>query len=336
MAYHVQHPNEQGHSCVVVFGEKGVGKNIFAETFSKLWGAHGITVNDQKRVTGNFNNHLRDKCVLVADEAFFAGDPRQDRVLKSLVTSDTITIEAKGVDTVIVPNLLRVIILGNDRHLVRATYDEGRYFVLECGGTQRNNQEYFAPLRQQLEQNGGAGYSALLYHLLQLDVMGFNVRKPPHTVALKEQIAHSTEGALDVVREMLSCGQIPGTVKDDGSIAVNLNQLLGWALKKRLEWSRLKYQALRDILGSRGLGFDREKHMQRKLGKNNQLVTRQLRVWKLPSLVACRRKFAERFGFEDNWEGDATEWESTCPVDDQWEPDQDLRASWDSGHIDVS
>jgi hypothetical protein len=64
-AYGVQHPNEQGHSAIVVFGKKGVGKNIMAETFSKLWGAHGMTVNDQKRVTGNFNNHLRDKCVLV-------------------------------------------------------------------------------------------------------------------------------------------------------------------------------------------------------------------------------------------------------------------------------
>jgi hypothetical protein len=39
MAYAVQHPNEQGHSALVVFGQKGVGKNIMAETFSRLWGA---------------------------------------------------------------------------------------------------------------------------------------------------------------------------------------------------------------------------------------------------------------------------------------------------------
>ena len=196
MAYAVQHPNEQGHSAIVVFGKKGVGKNIMAESFSRLWGAHGMTVNDQKRVTGNFNNHLRDKTVLVCDEAFFAGDPRQDRVLKSLVTSDTITIESKGIDTVTVANLLRVIILGNDRQLVRLSSDERRYFVLECGDDQRNNQEYFGALKNQLEHNGGAGYSALLFHLLNVDLTGFNVRKPPHTDELREQMQESTTDGI--------------------------------------------------------------------------------------------------------------------------------------------
>ncbi len=311
MSFAVQNPNEQGHSSIVVFGEKGVGKNVWAETFSKLWGAHGLIVNDQKRVVGNFNAHLRDKCALVCDEAFFAGDPRQDRVLKSLITGSTITIEPKGVDAVVVPNLLRVIILGNDRQLVRATWDERRYFVLECGNAQRDDQSYFGPLTEQLEKDGGAGYSALLYELMHRDLTGFNVRKPPHTEALHEQMAESTEGAMDILREMLSCGQIPGTAKNDGTMIVNLNQVLGWAIKKRSEWSRVKYNALRDVFGTRGLGLEPQRITTRS--------DRKLRVWILPRLFDCRQRFVEKFRFRDKWQDDADHWESTCSLASEWD-----------------
>jgi Family of unknown function (DUF5906) len=317
MAYAVQHPNEQGHSALVVFGKKGVGKNIMAETFSRLWGAHGMTVNDQKRVTGNFNNHLRDKCVLVCDEAFFAGDPRQDRVLKSLVTSDTITIESKGIDTVTVANLLRVIILGNDRQLVRATYDERRYFVLECGDDQRNNQEYFGSLKNQLEHDGGAGYSALLFYLLNVDLTGFNVRKPPHTDELREQMHESTDGGMDVIREILVTGLLPCNVLDNGNIHVNLNQVVGWAIKKRPEWSRIKYNALRDVLGDRGLGFKPVRQVIRD-GNQGVLPMKRMRIWQLPNLKTCRRMWDERY-FRIPWPDDGDEWETTCTDDVAWE-----------------
>jgi hypothetical protein len=311
MAYAVQHPNEQGHSAIVVFGKKGVGKNIMAETFSRLWGAHGMTVNDQKRVTGNFNNHLRDKCVLVCDEAFFAGDPRQDRVLKSLVTSDTITIESKGIDTVTVANLLRVIILGNDRQLVRATYDERRYFVLECGDDQRNNQEYFGALKKQLEHNGGAGYSALLFHLLNVDLTGFNVRKPPHTDELREQMQESTTDGMDVVREILETGLLPCTLAENGRINVNLNQVLGWVIKKRPEWSRIKYNALRNVFGERGLNF---KPVRVKAEFDGQQGVRT-RFWQLPDLKTCRNMWDKKY-FKIKWADDGDKWETTCSTNE--------------------
>jgi hypothetical protein len=189
--------------------------------------------------------------------------------------------------------------------------------VLECGEGQRNNQEYFGALKKQLEQNGGAGYSALLFYLQNLDVTGFNVRNPPHTDALREQMAESTVGGMDILREMLSCGQIPGSVQRDGGININLNQVLGWAIKKRSEWSRVKYHALRDMLGAKGLGFEPMRQVIHD-GKQGVLPTKRLRVWRLPDLTACRQKFFERFGFKDDWDDDATEWESTGAVSEEW------------------
>ena len=83
-------------------------------------------------MVSNFNAHLRNKVVAIADEAFFARDPRQDRVLKGMITGEWLRIEPKGVDSFQVPNYLHLIIIGNDSALVHATMDERRYFALEC------------------------------------------------------------------------------------------------------------------------------------------------------------------------------------------------------------
>src|SRR6267142_1196490 len=163
MAHAVRRPNEQGHVAIVIQGLKGVGKNVFSEGFANLWGQHGMVVSDQSRITKNFNAHLRDKCVLICDEAFFAGDRRHEGTLKALITGSTITIEAKGVDAETSPNLLHIIIIGNDAWLVPASYEERRFLVLSCGASKQQDQGYFQAINDQL--NSG-GYGALLHHLL--------------------------------------------------------------------------------------------------------------------------------------------------------------------------
>ena len=163
MAYAVRNPAEQGHVAIVLRGLKGTGLNVFSEAFNDLWGRHGIVLSNEKHVMSNFNAHFLGKCSLVADEAFFAADHKQARLLKGLITGNTIAIESKGVNTIIVPNFLHVIIIGNDEWLVSATGDERRFFALECGDRRRENYDYFAAIAKELE-NGG--YQALLYHLL--------------------------------------------------------------------------------------------------------------------------------------------------------------------------
>ncbi|MCH8312221.1 MAG: hypothetical protein IID17_04475 [Nitrospinae bacterium] len=70
MARAVQNPNEQGHVAVVMKGEMGTGKSIFAEIFGALFGQHYVSIANAKHLTGSFNAHLRDCVVLFCDEAF--------------------------------------------------------------------------------------------------------------------------------------------------------------------------------------------------------------------------------------------------------------------------
>jgi hypothetical protein len=307
MAYHVHHPGEQGQVAIVVYGLKGVGKNVFAEGFANLWGPHGMVVSSNQRVTGRFNKHLRSVCVLVCDEAFFAGSKSDERILKNLITGNTLTIEAKGVDAVTAPNLLRLIILSNDAHIIRASKDERRYLVMECGTAKRKDYAYFQAIDDQLK-NGG--YSALLYHLLkEVDLTDFNVREAPRTEELVKQMRQSQTGASAVWYECLVTGRIPGVVQKDNTVRLELTQLLDWAWKKRQEeWRWVKAWHLGHLFGQRDHGLNyRTEH----LGPRGN----QLRKLVIPTLKLARQDWDKQH-FEGDWHNEtkenwqAEEWES--------------------------
>lgn len=184
MARGVQKPATSGQVAIVMRGGKGVGKSIVASIYGKLFGRHHLHVANPSHLVGNFNAHLRDVIVLFADEAFFAGDKKHESVLKMLVTEDSIPIEAKGVDVETYPNYVHLIMAANDTHVIRATGDERRYFVVEVSDKHKQDKEYFGNIFKQME-NGG--YEALLYYLQELDISDFQVRNVPQTQALQEQ-----------------------------------------------------------------------------------------------------------------------------------------------------
>lgn len=184
MARAVQTPASQGEVAVVLRGGKGTGKGTFATEFGKLFGRHHLHVSNPGHLVGNFNAHLKDTILLFADEAFFAGDRKHESVLKMLITEDTIPIEAKHVDVEPYPNYIHLIMAANDPHVIRATGDERRYFVLNVQQNRQQDTEYFGKLREQMEDGGR---EALLFHLQNMDISNFQVRNVPQTDALMEQ-----------------------------------------------------------------------------------------------------------------------------------------------------
>jgi hypothetical protein len=104
---------------------------MFARTFGALFGQHFLHLSDARHLTGNFNAHLRDSCLVFADEAFYAGDKQHEGQLKRLVTEPTLMIEAKYANAVSVRNCLHLIVASNDDWVVPAGTDERRFFVLD-------------------------------------------------------------------------------------------------------------------------------------------------------------------------------------------------------------
>ncbi len=190
MARTVQFPQYPGEVAVVLRGKRGTGKGVFAKNFGKLMGQHFLHISHAKHLTGSFNAHLRDTVILFADEAFWAGDKQGESVLKMLVTEESITVEAKGVDAVSCQNYIHLIMSSNHDWVVPAGNEERRFFVLDVNDERMQDIEFFGKILEQLK-NGGR--EAFLYDLLNQDLQNFEVRKVPQTEALRQQKVRSME-----------------------------------------------------------------------------------------------------------------------------------------------
>ena len=157
---------------------------MFAKLFGSLLGRHFIHISNPGHLVGTFNAHLRDAVVLFADEAFYAGDKKHVSILKTLITEETIQIEAKGIDAETHSNYVHLIMASNDAHVIPAGGDERRFCVLDVGRNHQMDSDYFRALIRQMDEGGR---EALLHHLLTYDLSGFNLFEVPQTQALQEQ-----------------------------------------------------------------------------------------------------------------------------------------------------
>jgi hypothetical protein len=84
----IQGPNEKTGTSLGLRGKQGAGKTIVGEIVGSLFPDHYRLVADPRYVTGRFNAHMVNLILLQADEAFFAGDKREQGKLKDLVTGN--------------------------------------------------------------------------------------------------------------------------------------------------------------------------------------------------------------------------------------------------------
>lgn len=184
MARAVQRPWEPGEVAVVLRGGRGTGKTFFADHFGELWGCHYLKVTASRHLTGNFNAHFADCCMLFADEAFDDGDRNSQSVLKSLITSATLAIERKGIDVVQAPNYVHLLMASNEAKIVSAGIDERRFYVTDVSDGKQQDTDYFRRL-DEWWRNGGR--EAFFHFLRERDLATFDARRPPQTAALQDQ-----------------------------------------------------------------------------------------------------------------------------------------------------
>jgi hypothetical protein len=155
--------------------------------------------------------------VLFADEAFFAGDPRHNGILKALVTEPHIKIEPKGLDVLTVPNMLMIFMASNNDWVVPAGAGARRYFVVDVSDARKQDHAYFEAIAKQLDSGGRA---ALLHFLLNRDLTGFNIRAVPQTQALADQKARSRRG-VDLLVELVAAeGILPSAHEQYANVAI--------------------------------------------------------------------------------------------------------------------
>lgn len=205
MARCVQLPAQRGEVATVMRGGEGCGKGILANALLHIFGQHGLLISNSRHLTGNFNGHLQDTVFLFADEAFFAGDKAHTGVLKSLITEQVVTLEAKFKNAAQRPNYVHLMMASNEVWVVPSSLDSRRFFVLDVASDRIGDFAYFEKIMKQLD-NGG--YEAMLHELMHHDISSFNVRRVPTTSGLNQQRMQSLKTEDSWWLEVLQRGYV--------------------------------------------------------------------------------------------------------------------------------
>jgi hypothetical protein len=310
LARAVQQPGVQGEVAVVLRGERGTGTGVFARGFGSLFGQHFLHLSDARHLTGNFNAHLRDACIVFADEAFYAGDKQHEGQLKRIVTEPTLMIEPKYHDAALARNCLHVIVSSNEEWVVPAGVDERRFFVLDVSPCKQKNFPYFEALEAEL-RNGGA--AAMLYDLQKRDLTNFNVRDVPSTLALLDQKAQSFRGPEAWWYEALVDGVPPVETLDPDVSLLDRD----WTPPTQ-DWER-QIRVGRDGLYADYLDFSKRTREYRPTPKSQfgkalrkfvpalaeerpRQGTGRSRLYVIPPLAECRASFEKLIGGSLAWE----------------------------------
>ncbi len=302
LARTVQQPASPGEVAIVLRGGRGVGKSFFAKEFGKLWGRHFMHISNPAHLVGNFNSHMRDCVVLFADEAFYAGDRKHASILKTLITEETIAIEAKGVDVETSPNYIHLLMASNDTHVIPAGGDERRFLVLDVGTGAQKNSSYFAAISKQMNEGGR---EALLNFLMGVDISDFDVRAVPATDALREQKLLSLNFEEDWWYQKLEEGRV--LLSDDEWSREVMKEALVDDFIRHTDRFRVSRRGSQTALGRflqkvcpRLSSMQRMAEIEIPVGDGwSRKVERRTYFYVVPDLETCRARWEELHGPQD-------------------------------------
>lgn len=192
--------------AIVLVGAKGTGKSEFVRQLGLIIGTHFLHIASQNQLIGRFTGHFMQTLLIYVDEACWGGTKEAEGVVKGIITEATIAIEQKGRDIFSVSNHMNLIFSSNLDWIIPASLDERRFMVQRVSDKYKQNHGYFKALRDQMD-NGGR--EALLHYLLNYDYSQVNLRNPPRTKALFEQIHQSMSPVEKFWLEALNEGEIP-------------------------------------------------------------------------------------------------------------------------------
>jgi hypothetical protein len=305
LTWTLQHPAERAQVALVLRGGRGSGRGTLGNAMCRILGQHASHISSIDHLAGRFNAHLRDCVFLFADEAYWPGDRRAEGTLKRVITEPTLFIEAKGRDSVTVPNMLHVMMASNQDWVVPAGEHERRFAMFDVSEHRRQDEGWFKPLYRQLADGG---YAAMLHDLLRRTLGDWHPRKVPMTEALLDQQVRSLEPLDAWVVAFLQDGALPadyGVNRPDVALSRSQPDVDGRNPRNGIfDLARDRVPALR-FVDEQVLA----RHLREKV-KCTPWRDSDRRGWQFPPLAECRKEWEERYPGWSWQHPDITEWQT--------------------------
>lgn len=188
----VQDPFNKLGTALVLSGKKRIGKGTFVKIIGELIGGnHYFQTNQPDKVFGRFNIQLLRTVLVYLNEAFWSGDKSMEGRIKGIVTDDDFSYEIKGGAIFGGKNASRLILDSNEKYIVPATEDEGRYIVEGVSDCKKGDTAFFASVND-LRKSQKA-MEKLMYFYMNFDYKPYehHLREAPKSKHLVEQIAQN-------------------------------------------------------------------------------------------------------------------------------------------------
>lgn len=214
----IQNPGDNPpDSSIVLKGGQGSGKGTVAEALGAILGPLYYTeTGNKEELYEKHNEHMAKSILIQGAEITFKGDKPGHNRLKDTITKKTQNMNPKYKAVVKVKNVSRYIITTNAETALPAELSERRFLILNVDKKKERSTAFFDKLRAELE-NGGLG--RMHYDLKQIKVNRNELRRPPRTTALKEEIRTGLTGVHRFINNILEEGLLRGWVKEDGEAA---------------------------------------------------------------------------------------------------------------------
>ncbi len=188
----IQDPFNKLGTCLVISGKKRIGKGTFIKILGELIGSnHYFQTTQPDKVFGRFNVHLHRTILAYLNEAVWSGDKSIESRIKGLISDDDMTYEMKGGAIYGAKNVLRLILDSNDKYIVPATADEGRYVVLGASDVRKDDKQFLGEVNG-LRKSKKA-MEKLMYYFANFNYKPYeyHLREAPKSKFLVEQIAQN-------------------------------------------------------------------------------------------------------------------------------------------------
>ena len=200
-AWPIQNPGGKMYTAAVLWGiQTGTGKSLIGYSLKRIYGTNFAEITDQE-LSSPFNEWAMGKQLIMGDDV--AGSEHKkgtaDR-LKAMITRQELRLNPKYVPSYSIPDCINYYFNSNHPDAFIVEDMDRRYFIWEAP-SDLHSQEFYRAYDAWL--NSEAGPQALFYHLLHLDLTGFDPKgRAPETAAKRAMMRDSKSDLADWVHRL--------------------------------------------------------------------------------------------------------------------------------------
>ncbi len=208
LAYPIRNPGTKMFTCVLLWSHTGgTGKNLLGEIAAPIYGASNVTTIKSRHLAGDFNGWAEGKQFIIGDEITLEDKRHTSGDLKSMLTSRTVRINRKGIESYEIPDCANFLFTSNDPTAIMLDQGERRTFVWHVNEEPLGD-DYGRDFMRWLYGYQGppydrpaearSGAAALAWYLTEeLEMGDFSPTAPPPDTAAKLELISNSRSEID-------------------------------------------------------------------------------------------------------------------------------------------